>query len=167
MILATHSITGAAIGYLLPQNPILAFSLGFLSHFLTDAIPHWHYPVFSAKRNPENHMDDNMEMNKWFIVDLLDISLDFAIGLAISIFIFHPEISFDPAMVSILSGAIGGVIPDPLQFLYWKFPNHFIIPLQRFHLWIHSTTDIDKMHLIGIISQAGFAALVIWTALHI
>ncbi len=167
MILATHGIVGGAIGYLLPQNPLLSFFLGFLSHFLIDAIPHWHYPVLSSKVNPENQMENDMELNRWFIVDLFDIGLDFAAGLAISAFFFHPEISPDPAMMSILSGAIGGVLPDPLQFLYWKMPNRALITLQKFHLWIHSTMNLDKKYLIGITSQAGFAALIIWATLQI
>ncbi len=167
MILATHGIVGGAIGYLLPQNPILSFSLGILSHFVIDAIPHWHYPLLSGKIDKENPLNNDLLINKWFILDLFNIGLDFIFGIVISVFIFHPEVSFDTAIISILSGAIGGVFPDPLQFIYWKLPNKLMLPLQKFHIWIHSETDIDNKHLIGIMTQIAFAAAVIWTTKQI
>ncbi len=164
MILATHGIVGGAIGYLLPQNPILSFFLGCVSHFVIDAIPHWHYRVFSSKRNHETPLEADMELNKWFIVDLFDIGLDFLIGLAVSVFVFHQNLTFDLALISILAGAFGGVFPDPLQFMYWKMPNKPLRLLQRFHVWIHSETDIDSRHLLGITTQIAFAIAVIWIA---
>lgn len=162
MILATHGIVGGAIGYLIPQNPILSFFLGFLSHFVLDAIPHWHYPVFSVKIDKENPMNNDMEINKWFIVDLFDIGIDFMVGIAISILVFHPEISPNITMLAILSGAIGAVLPDPLQFLYWKMPNRALTYLQKFHMWIHSATDINDWHFLGITTQTAFATAIIW-----
>jgi hypothetical protein len=41
MILSTHAIVGAAIASFLPSHPTIAFVLGFGSHFVLDAIPHW------------------------------------------------------------------------------------------------------------------------------
>lgn len=164
MILATHGIVGGAIGYLLPKNPILAFFLSFISHFVIDAVPHWHYPVFSAKINKENPLENDMLLNKWFVVDMFDIGLDLLGGLIIAVFIFHQKLSFDMALVSILSGAIGGVFPDPLQFLYWKLPNKPLMYLQEFHIWIHSETYMDDRHIMGITTQIAFSALIIWIA---
>ncbi len=164
MILSTHGIVGGAIGYLLPQNPILSFFLGCISHFVIDAIPHWQYRVFSSKLDHENPLENDMVLNKWFVVDLFDIGLDFLMGLTISVFVFHPEASLDMALISVLTGALGGVFPDPLQFLYWKMPNKPLRQLQRFHIWIHSEMNIDKKHLLGIITQIAFAIAIIWIA---
>src|SRR5262249_61020943 len=53
MILSTHAIVGAAIASFLPSHPTTAFVLGFGSHFVLDAIPHWDYPIKSASVDPE------------------------------------------------------------------------------------------------------------------
>lgn len=158
MILVTHAIAGGAIGRLMPGHPILAFFLGFLSHFAADAVPHWHYPLFSLKRDPENPMHNNMLLNKWFIVDLFNIGVDCFAGVAISLIFFHHLISFDPLLISVVAGVIGGMAPDALEFIYWKMPNRPLTILTEFHLWIHSKTNIDSKHLLGISTQALFAA---------
>lgn len=165
MILVTHAIIGGAVGRILPYNPILAFFLGFLSHFITDAIPHWHYPLFSRKPNAGDPMDNDMLLNKWFVVDLFSIGIDFLAGILISLIFFHPSFSFDMPLISILAGAIGGVAPDPLQFLYWKIPNKFLTALQKFHIhFAHSKINIDSRHLLGISSQVLLSAIAILAA---
>lgn len=165
MILVTHAIVGGAIGSLIPSQPILAFFLGFLSHFAADAIPHWHYPLFSRKVHDGDPMDNELLLNKWFIVDLFSIGIDFLAGIILSMIFFHPLVSFDTALLSTLAGAIGGVAPDPLQFLYWKIPNKPLIALQKIHInWAHSKINIDSKHLLGISSQVLFAAVIILTA---
>jgi hypothetical protein len=52
-ILSTHAIVGAAIASFLPSHPTTAFVLGFGSHFVLDAIPHWDCPIRSASVNPK------------------------------------------------------------------------------------------------------------------
>jgi hypothetical protein len=37
----------------LSSHPTTAFALGFGSHFVLDAIPHWDYPISSASVNPK------------------------------------------------------------------------------------------------------------------
>ncbi len=164
MILATHAIIGGAIGKLLPNHPILAFTLGFASHFVADAIPHWHYPLFSAKIDKKDPMNNDMLFNKWFVVDLFNIGIDCLLGIAVAVVFLHPPIALDASLVSILAGAIGAVIPDALQFVFWKLPDRPLRALQRFHIWIHSKTDIDAYHLSGIAMQAALAALIITVA---
>lgn len=41
MFITVHVATGAAIASLVP-NPLVAVPLAFASHFVLDAIPHWH-----------------------------------------------------------------------------------------------------------------------------
>lgn len=165
MILVTHALVGGAIGSLVPSQPILAFFLGFLSHFAADAVPHWHYPLFSLKHNISDPMDNDMLLNKWFIVDIFNIGIDCLAGILLSLIFFHPLISFDVALISVLAGAIGGIAPDALQFLYWKMPNKPLIALQKVHInWAHSKVNIDSRHLLGISTQILFAAAVIWSA---
>ncbi len=155
MILVTHSIIGAAAARLFPGHPVLGFFLGALTHFLTDAIPHWHYPLFSQKRVDGNPLEADFVIGKKFILDLISIGLDFAAGIIFSILIFQGWAGFSAPDWTILAGALGAVLPDPLQFLYMKTRSKLLLPLQRFHVWIHSQIDIDKRHLLGITSQLG------------
>lgn len=55
MILSTHAVVGGAIGSLFPSHPILVALLGFTSHFVIDAIPHWDYPLKSISVKPNAH----------------------------------------------------------------------------------------------------------------
>lgn len=161
MILVTHALVGGAVGRLIPSHPILAFFLGFLSHLISDAVPHWHYPLFSLKKDPTNPMHSDMIMNKWFIVDLFNIGVDCLAGIILSLIFFHPLISYDAMLISVLSGVTGGLAPDALEFAYWKMPNRFLTKLTEFHLWMHSKADIDKKYLLGISTQILFAAIFI------
>ncbi|MDE2001742.1 MAG: hypothetical protein KGI60_04235 [Patescibacteria group bacterium] len=168
MILATHGIVGGAIGYLLPRHPIAAFFLGFASHFVLDAIPHWHYPVLSEVKHPEDHMKDSMDIHSpYFPFDLAHIALDALTGAAVVWYFFHPALIIDPASISVASGMVGAILPDVLLFLAWEAHESLLVKLQRFHMWIHSKVDIDDRHVLGITTQALFAALMVWIALMI
>jgi len=41
MFICNHVIAGAAIGLILKDHPLLAFSAGFTSHLVLDSLPHW------------------------------------------------------------------------------------------------------------------------------
>ncbi len=153
MILVTHGIIGAAVGRLFTSHPLVAFTLGFASHFLSDAIPHWHYPLFSQKRDRENPMNNDLVLGKGFLIDLINIGIDCLLGLVLPILIFQGWDGFANPSPAILAGAIGGILPDPLQFLYMKWKKGPLVLLQRFHLWIHSKKDIDHQHFAGIAGQ--------------
>jgi hypothetical protein len=53
MILTTHAVVGAALATFLPSHPVIAFAVGFASHFVLDAIPHVDYPIKSRSVNPK------------------------------------------------------------------------------------------------------------------
>ena len=154
MILATHAIIGGAIGKLMPNNPILAFALGFLSHFIADAIPHWHYPVGSRTIDETDPMKIDMAIGKKFAIDLFRIGIDFAIGLAASFYFLHNSPSFDASAISIFAGCLGGILPDPLLFLAWKIPVKPLTTLQNIHIgFFHSKTEMDDKNFLGICSS--------------
>jgi hypothetical protein len=52
MILCTHAVVGAALASFVPSHPAAAFAIGFASHFVLDAIPHWDYSIKSRSINP-------------------------------------------------------------------------------------------------------------------
>jgi hypothetical protein len=138
MILANHAIAGAALASLTPSEPLIGFSVGFLSHFVLDAIPHWDYcrNLGSFKKDANNPMNDDIIINKTFVKDFLIISADGIIGLLISflIFCFYLKVS----VFAVLCGAIGAMTPDALQFVYMKWRHEPLVSLERFHLWIHA-----------------------------
>jgi len=150
MILSTHAIIGAATASFVPTHPVLGFSIGFASHFLLDAIPHWDYKLHSIERNHENHLEVDMHFNKKFPLDIAKISLDGLLGLLFALFLFG--IPGTTLLLSAFCGAAGGMAPDALQFAYFKWPHEPLFSLQRFHGWIHATKRIKKP-LLGLSLQ--------------
>ncbi|HEY4499834.1 MAG TPA: hypothetical protein VJH70_01745 [Candidatus Paceibacterota bacterium] len=162
MILVTHGIVGGAIGRFLPTHPILAFALGFLSHFVIDAIPHWHYPLTSIEEDTQNPLNNDLPVTKKAIRDFFAIGVDCLSGILIALYFLKGDFSMDTAFISIVAGALGGIVPDALQFVYWKWRREPLVSLQKFHLYIHSKMNIDDQYLVGITTQTTFAILVIW-----
>src|ERR1700747_2768240 len=98
MILSTHAIVGAAIASFLPSNPTIAFVLGFGSHFVLDAIPHWDYPISSASVNPK--IGAPLTFDRALLRDVVVIGSD---GLPLLLF------ASSDGLWSILLGAFGAM----------------------------------------------------------
>ena len=148
MVLATHLVTGGALGQVI-SNPVLAFLSGFLSHFLLDAIPHWDYHLASLQKNPSDKLDTNMVINHDFVLDLAKIFLDILIGVVL-VLVFQLS----------LWAAIGAVLPDFLQFAYFKLKWPVLRWLQAFHVWIHAEKRLDNQPVLGPFLQILLVALV-------
>ena len=151
MILSTHAVIGAAAASAFPEHPVVAFGVAFASHFVFDAIPHWHYQVTSSKKDKQNPMNNDMVMGKQFFADAAKIGFDALLGIGISLIAFSYILHLPTLLI--LLGAMGAILPDPLQFVYWKFRHEPLISLQRFHIWIHAATDLDDKILLGVGSQ--------------
>ncbi|MBI4225251.1 MAG: hypothetical protein HY617_02885 [Candidatus Sungbacteria bacterium] len=151
MILTTHAVIGAAAASMVPEHPVLAFGVAFASHFAFDAIPHWHYPVASIIKDKKNPMNNDMVVGKHFIADVAVIGFDALLGIGISLaaFAYFLHVPY----LLILIGALGGILPDPLQFVYWKFRRQPVKSLQRLHRLVHAKTDLDNRPLSGVTSQ--------------
>ncbi len=149
MVLATHIVTGAVLATSLPAQPVLAFAAGFISHFLLDAIPHWDYKLNSLSNSQTGYVSDT-EMDtsgRKFLSDLLKILLDVIIGVAgllLLIKTLHWQFS-----LALVAGALGAILPDFLQFVYFKTKSLLLRDLQRFHVWIHSQTRLDNRYILG------------------
>ena len=116
MTLTTHAIIGAAFAQVFPDRPVTAFCVGFVSHFAADALPHWDYQLKSRKADPNNYLNSDMPINRAAIVDLVKIGFDFWLGIGLSLLIFASQ---NPAAFwATAAGALGGILPDPLQFAY-------------------------------------------------
>lgn len=152
MILTTHAITGAAIASIIPKHPILGFALGFMSHFILDSIPHWDYNLSSYTEDKINPLNNDIVISKKFIFDLFKIGLDLIIGFTFTFLFFgysHPNYF----IFALAAGAVGGILPDALQFLYFKWRKEPLVSLQKFHTWVHSKIRLNKRPFLGITTQ--------------
>ena len=152
MILSAHAVVGAGLAVVAKANPLTAFVMGFLSHFVLDAIPHWDYPLKSGSGGRSAPMYEDMAIGKDFIFDLLKIIADALLGIALVMFVFKPEFrSLSDILTSgIYWGVVGGMLPDFLQFLYFKIKREPLITLQHFHAWIHEKEKkLNDRNIIG------------------
>jgi len=155
MILFSHAIVGGALGRFFPQNPIAAFVIGFASHFVLDAIPHWQYSLGSMVNQEDPFsLDQDMTLGKTFVRDLVKIVIDCFAGFVALLFLFYFHRPFmftlDASWISVFAGAVGGVLPDALQFVYYKTKSPILLPLQKFHMWVHTKKVLDDQPWIGI-----------------
>ena len=162
MILTTHAVVGAAIGTLLPGSPVLSAASGFISHFVLDAFPHWDYTLSSTKGMEGNKLQGDFIMGRNFIFDLLKIVLDAFVGILLVVLFF--DIGGTPQEFlysSVLWGALGAMLPDALQFVYYKLKREPLTSLQKFHIAIHSKRNFSKYTIIGPALQVAICVLVI------
>ncbi|MEI8174895.1 MAG: hypothetical protein WCG28_03025 [bacterium] len=151
MILTIHALTGATLATLFPDHPVLGFTIGFASHFVLDAIPHSDYSLSSMKKDGKNPMNNDMVINKDFYKDLFKIGVDGVLGFLFSFILLG--ILHQYSIFIIFLGALGGMIPDALQFCYFKWRHEPLKSLQRFHIWVHSKTNLDDKPIAGALSQ--------------
>ncbi len=163
MTLTTHAIVGAAAARIFSFNPALAMAAAFLSHFLIDAIPHWDYIPRSFQKDPDNPLNNDMTIGKDFSHDVMIILFDAVLGIVLSLLIFSSHTAYDAGIIVL--GAMFGILPDPLQFVYWKVRREPLISLQRFHVWIHANNrhmSDERLWVRGALFQAiliGFVVL--------
>ncbi|MFH0805906.1 MAG: hypothetical protein ABIG88_01600 [Patescibacteria group bacterium] len=131
MVIIPHMLAGVAIGAHSP-NVWAAFCFGLLSHYLLDSLPHWEYL-------------DSLKVSKFS--QLIKIFIDFIIGSIIIVFLFLSS-SFN---IIIISGIIGALLPDFIEFLYVNFKIKLFRPLSIFHHKIHYYKKVS--FLKGSISQ--------------
>jgi hypothetical protein len=155
MTLTTHSIVGAALASFLAADPLAAAALAFASHFALDAIPHWDYPIASASVQPDKA--GAIKYDRALARDVAVIGLDALIGTAIGIALFASPANF----WIVLLGAGMAILPDPLQFLYGRFPREPLRTLQRFHVWIHTEQRLKGRPVFGLTTQLAFVVAVV------
>ncbi len=152
MTLTTHAIIGASVATMFSFHPAAAIAAAFLSHFAIDTIPHWDYILRSGREDPRNPMNNDMVIGKDFVFDCIRVCIDAFLGVAITFLVFFPQ-EFYQVWIMLL-GVGFGILPDPLQFAYWKIRKEPFLSLQRFHRWAHSKDKSLLGHWkIGIFYQ--------------
>ena len=109
MVATSHLFLGAAIGTLVP-DPLIAFGLGFGSHFLLDAIPHFEPGLVFRKRDAEGNLADGMTWQEYRLA-----WLDMLVGTIITLLVWRSSGS----QLSILTGALGAILPDLVDNVPW------------------------------------------------
>ncbi len=154
MVLSTHACFGAMMAALVPSNPVLGFCLGFASHFALDTVPHWDYKLQSMHKDLNNPLNNDMHWQNGVMVDIAKIGLDFSLGLALPLLVLGKFLGLPT--LPILLGALGGMAPDFLQFVYFKFKNSPLKYLQRFHQFVHAKKRLNGQYILGPLLQIIF-----------
>ncbi len=138
MFLTVHAPTGIIIGQYI-SNPILAFIIGFIFHYILDMIPHGDTKIDSKYKNP---------------IHIGTAALfDFILLFLVLILLFFSNVNlFKP---SIITGMIGAMLPDILQGFYYIYRRKFFKKMQNIHIFFHDAISKKyEMNFVpGIIFQ--------------
>ena len=152
MTLTTHSIIAAAVTKpLAAANPAFIFIAAVISHYLSDAIPHWDYRLSSiedAEDSDKRHWTHNRNT---IINDIRRFAFDGFLGAGVVLLIIRP-VTREQWIWAILA-IIGGSLPDFLQGLY-MLKLRFLKPHQRLHDLMHSKIRLGPYPRLGIPFQA-------------
>ena len=127
---------------------MFTFVAAVASHYLSDAIPHWDYPIKSVDGDQDADQKTWSHNPKSLLVDMSRIAADGFIGAAISFFILWPTTFYD--FLSLFLIILGSTLPDFLQGLYFIKHTRFLKPLQRIHDSIHTKIKLGQYPLIGV-----------------
>lgn len=140
MFLTVHATAGTAVGNNL-DSVILAFILGFFSHFLLDFIPHGEELKAGI---PKDQVIN--KLIKMFCIDFVIMCL-----VLTFIYFTKPITNY----YTVLAAVFGAILPDFIVGISELKPNHFSW-FKNFHHKFHAILNKKiKFHLVyGIIFQA-------------
>lgn len=125
MFLTVHASAGLYLGSQI-SNPLLAFLIGYFSHWILDFIPHGDEQVIERSKYSEAQL-------KWrlFFVAALD-----TVGI-IALFYILTNTSTIILTPGILWGMLGAVAPDYLWGLHKVTHIRILKPLHKIHNFFH------------------------------
>ncbi|MBU1146043.1 hypothetical protein KKD80_00640 [Patescibacteria group bacterium] len=141
MLLTVHATAGALIGQQI-NNPLLAFILSFVSHFVLDLVPHGDQDWIDEYKG-----DQKSKVVKIIMIVAVDIVI--LLGLLVSRFYFIDSFATG---LSIASGIIGGLLPDFLVGCH-ELSNRLFKKFYRFHFWIHDLIKVKPTAFQGVAFQ--------------
>ena len=123
MFIAVHAAVGAVLGSVV-DKPLPAFTLGFVSHFFVDMIPHGDENVYHAYKSGKK-----VNQAYWYL----------AFDVMLTVFLtslFFLKVNFG-APITVLWGVIGSVLPDVIvglaELIAQRRRNWFTRVLAKFH----------------------------------
>lgn len=149
MILTPHILIGALVGAQ-SANPIAALVFGIVSHYLLDQIPHWEYDVEKIEQKASG-------------LKIVKPWLKIALDVLFPVFVIGWLAPNEQILLISWAGAIGGALPDFLQFLRWRIPSSKILLWHKtFHDNNHTKTELGLSD--GLVSY--IIILVLFFALY-
>ena len=136
MLLSVHTIAGALIGEKI-NNPYLAFSLGLISHFLLDMIPH-------------GDLKRPTKLNNFIYIalgGLADLSI-------LGFFLIYFDLK-NLLNLNVLLAILGSLLPD-LVFIFYRYRDKkYFKSYFNFHEKLHNTIskNFDLKFNWGLILQ--------------
>ncbi|TSC69519.1 MAG: hypothetical protein G01um101466_12 [Parcubacteria group bacterium Gr01-1014_66] len=162
MTLTTHvAIAAAVTNPLMHTHPALIFIVAAASHYVSDAIPHWDYPLHSIAHESGYKSESRFNWHSnTLLTDLNHMIFDGVLAIGILFFFMRPEVLRDWLMFGAI--AIGSTLPDFLQGVYFTKKAAFLKPLQLFHDRMHTKIKLGPYPLIGIPFQLTILFLSLW-----
>jgi hypothetical protein len=157
MILTPHAIVGATLANIFPDNPALGFSLAFTSHYVLDMLPHVDYK-FSNFLDTKTKKLNSIFYDKKLYSNFLSIVIDFLAAVLICVLFFVR--SYKSLFITLV-GVAGGVLPDFLQFLYYKFNMQPWIFFQKIHTKFHALIKVKNSYFWGIFLEIFIPILIL------
>ena len=156
MYLTAHALAGALIGET-TGNIFISFILGFISHFILDAIPH------QETGSGEGFFDGlfgREKFSKSSKIFGLILFLDLTV-LSLSAYFLYSLGAFNN-LTPAIAGALGGIMPDFLNGLYFTTKNKCLGYFSNLHHQIHFKHEKIKVsNIAGIASQVIIVILAI------
>ncbi|MFZ3020095.1 MAG: hypothetical protein WA051_01060 [Minisyncoccia bacterium] len=168
MVLSVHTLVGGALGAVLPVSPVASFAIGFVSHFILDAIPHSDYPLQSLTKNADDRDKDVMSKDGRLANDLVVNGVDGILGFLILTTLTYNS----PALFSAILGGLGACVPDGLQFLHFMFPNNKPLEaFKKFHGIFHTPLKVEefmeKHVVLAVLVQGTIACLALLSIIKV
>lgn len=171
MLSVPHVVLGAALGQAVSEVPgagLIAFGLGWASHYLLDSLPHWERLV--GAHGPD--FDTKTPVREWPKSYLIQAVLDVVIAaLLIGYLIWRVPHGDQFWQNPVFWGAIGAVFPDLLDNIpFWnrRLSNLPFFKQQRFlHYYFH-ITEASQQHLpkyTGLVTQVVVFIFSMWLLL--
>lgn len=126
MMLTTHAAIGAAFGSFV-GDPVLGFSLGLISHFLVDMIPHG-----------DNNLADRYRKEKKKRLGVAYVTVDAAVAIIFLMGAISGRPQNDTTNLAFSAAVIGSILPDLMVGLKELFPkNKFFKGFFKVHFFFH------------------------------
>ncbi|MDO8676363.1 MAG: hypothetical protein Q7K16_01790 [Candidatus Azambacteria bacterium] len=159
MTLASHIIISGLLGAS-THNYFLAAIVGFFSHYIVDAIPHWDAylsPDFDSRAKSKGVL---FLKDKFLYKELSKVAIDIIIGLGVLSLMFFETFELENITYAAI-GVFFGVLPDPLQLLYLITNWRFLKPNHKIQIYLHTLIYKGKPSFWpGILTQAATILLV-------
>lgn len=145
MITTVHTVAGGVIGEY-TNNPVLAFMLAFILHFVLDALPHF----------------DTTDNKKFTFRQYAFLAVDFIVAFYLVFVVLKPILDFRSP---ILWGAFGGLLPDLIDNV--PFWSPYLIKNTKFGRWFHNLHENihfqpQPSFVFGMLTQALIVLLFLW-----